>query len=148
MARISEDVSRVRMYVGPSIMYLINLSSLIILTVIIMFSVSVKLTLCVLAPLPIMAISIYYVNSITFARSTAIQQQLSRMTTFVQEVFSGIRVIKSFSAEPSVKHHFAGEVQTYKDRAMGQVRVEAFFFPLILLLIGLSTLLTRSFLSM
>lgn len=142
MARISEDVSRVRMYVGPSIMYLINLSSLIILTVIIMFSVSVKLTLCVLAPLPILAVSIYYVNSITFARSTAIQQQLSRMTTFVQEVFSGIRVIKSFSAAPGVRQHFSEEVQAYRDRAMSQVRVEAFFFPLILLLIGLSTLLT------
>lgn len=142
MARISEDVSRVRMYVGPSIMYLINMSSLIIICVVIMLSASVKLTLCVLAPLPILAISIYYVNSITFARSTAIQRQLSRMTTFVQEVFSGIRVIKSFSASASVKQHFAEEVQLYKERAMSQVRVEAFFFPLILLLIGLSTLLT------
>lgn len=142
MARITEDVGRVRMYIGPAIMYLVNLSTLIILVVTIMLSVNVKLTLCVLAPLPVLAISIYYVNSITFRRSTGIQRQLSRITTFVQEVFSGIRVVKSFSAEKSIEKHFAVEVNDYREKALGQVKVEAMFFPLIAFLIGLSTLLT------
>jgi ATP-binding cassette subfamily B protein len=142
MARITEDVSRVRMYLGPAIMYIVNLCTLIILVVGIMLSVNVKLTLCVLFPLPILAFSIYYVNSITFRRSTAIQQQLSQITTFVQEVFSGIRVVKSFSAETSVEGHFKEEVDAYKERSLAQVKVDAMFFPLIALLIGISTLVT------
>ncbi len=142
MARISEDVSRVRMYIGPAIMYIVNLSTLIILVVGIMLSVSVKLTLSVLLPLPILAFSIYYVNSITFRKSTAIQQQLSKITTFVQEVFSGIRVVKSFSAEKSIEKHFAEEVLAYKEKSLEQVRVDSMFFPLMAFLIGLSTLVT------
>lgn len=142
MARISEDVSRVRMYIGPAIMYIVNISTLILLVVPIMFSVSVKLTLFVILPFPILAVSIYYVNSITFRRSTAIQQQLSQITTFVQEVFSGIRVVKSFSAEKSVEKHFAEEVDMYKQKSLDQVKVDSMFFPLIAFLIGLSTLVT------
>ncbi|RYD72418.1 MAG: ABC transporter ATP-binding protein, partial [Sphingobacteriales bacterium] len=142
MARITEDVGRVRMYLGPAIMYIVNLSTLIILVVGIMVSVSLKLTLCVLLPLPVLAFSIYYVNSLTFKRSTAIQQQLSQITTFVQEVFSGIRVVKSFSAEKSIQKHFAEEVYMYREKSLDQVRVNAMFFPLIAFLIGLSTLVT------
>ena len=142
ISRITEDVSRVRMYVGPAIMYSINLSSLIILVVSIMLMVNVKLTLFALIPLPILAISIYFVNQIIHRRSTAIQEKLSDLTTFVQEMFSGIRVIKSFSSEKSVKEHFADEVEDYRERSMQLVRVDALFFPLILLLIGISTLLT------
>ena len=142
MARISEDVSRVRMYIGPAIMYSINLISLIFLVVGIMLSVNVKLTLCVLCPLPLLAISIYYVNNITYVKSTGIQGQLSRITTFVQEIFSGIRVVKSFSAEESVKKQFEKEVIDYKYLSLGLVKVNAAFFPLIVMLIGLSTLIT------
>ncbi|MGZ5244774.1 MAG: ABC transporter transmembrane domain-containing protein, partial [Bacteroidia bacterium] len=142
MARISEDVSRARMYIGPAIMYIVNLSTLILLVVPIMLSVNVKLTLFVILPFPILAFSIYYVNSITFRRSTAIQQQLSQITTFVQEVFSGIRVVKSFSAEKSVEKHFADEVEIYKQKSLDQVKVDAMFFPLIAFLIGVSTLIT------
>jgi ATP-binding cassette subfamily B protein len=142
MARVTEDVSRVRMYLGPSIMYLINLSSLIILTITIMLSVSVKLTLFVLLPLPLLAISIYIVNNITYKRSLAIQNQLSQITTFVQEVFSGIRVIKSFTAAESVKEHFIDETVQYKEKSMAQVKVDALYFPLIMALIGTSTLIT------
>jgi ATP-binding cassette subfamily B protein len=142
MARITEDVGRVRMYVGPAIMYSINLFTLIVLAVSIMLTVSVKLTIFALLPLPVLAVSIYFVNNITYNKSTGIQNQLSRMTTFVQEIFSGIRVVKSFSSESSVKMHFEEEVISYKSKSMGLVQVNAFFFPLILLLIGLSTLLT------
>ncbi|MEX0966652.1 MAG: ABC transporter ATP-binding protein [Bacteroidia bacterium] len=142
IARITEDVSRVRMYLGPAIMYTINLVTLIVLVVAIMLSVNVKLTLYTLLPLPVLALSIYFVNNIIHKRSTAIQEQLSRLTTFVQEVFSGIRVIKSFSSEQSVKDHFGEEVNVYREKSMAMVRVDALFFPLILLLIGVSTLIT------
>jgi ATP-binding cassette subfamily B protein len=142
MARITEDVSRVRMYTGPSIMYLVNLATLFLLTVPIMLAVNVKLTIFSLLPMPVLAISIYFVNKITYNKSTGIQNQLSRITTFVQEVFSGVRVVKSFSAEKSVKEHFEDEVIAYKRESMGLVKVESWFFPAILLLIGLSTLLT------
>ncbi|MDQ3072033.1 MAG: ABC transporter ATP-binding protein/permease [Bacteroidota bacterium] len=142
MARITEDVSRVRMYLGPAIMYLINMFSLILLVIIIMFSVSVKLTLFVLIPLPILAISVYKVNSYVHLRSTRIQAQLSRITTYVQEVFSGIRVIKSFSAESTVHKHFEEENEKYRDNMLSLTRVDALFFPLILMLIGISMLIT------
>ena len=142
MARISEDVNRVRMYIGPAIMYFINLLSTIILVVTIMLSVNPRLTMYVLMPLPILAIAMYYVNDITYKRGTYFQEQLSRMTTFVQESFSGIRVIKSFASEESVRTHFEDEVELYKNRALYLARVDALYFPAIALLIGLSTLIT------
>jgi ATP-binding cassette subfamily B multidrug efflux pump len=142
MARITEDVSRVRMYIGPAIMYSINLSSRIILTVIIMLSINVKLTIFALLPLPLLAVAIYFVNNITYNKGMGIQEQLSRLTTFVQEVFSGIRVVKSFASEKSVKEHFEEEVLAYKSKSLGLVQVDAFFFPSLLFLIGLSTLTT------
>jgi len=142
MARISEDVGRVRLYIGPAIMYGINLISRIILTVSIMLSVNVKLTLFALTPLPVLAFAIYLVNNITYTRGMGIQQQLSRLTTFVQEVFSGIRVVKSFASEKSVREHFEVEVVEYKKKTVGLVLVEAFFFPSMTFLMGFSTLLT------
>lgn len=142
MARISEDVNKVRMYLGPAIMYTMNLSSLIILVVIIMLNVNPLLTFYVLLPFPFLALSIYVVNSIIQRRSTAIQQQLSHLTTFSQEIFSGIRILKSFAAEKPVKDKFEEECENYRQKSMGMVKVDAVFFPLILLLVGLSTLIT------
>ena len=142
MARITEDVSKVRMYLGPAVMYTINLSSLIILVVSIMLMVNVKLTLYVLTPLPILAITIYYVNAIIQDKSLTIQEQLSRLTTFTQEMFSGIQVIKAFTSEQSVSNHFNREVEDYRQKSMGLVRVNSLFFPAIIMLIGVSTLLT------
>lgn len=142
MARITEDVSKVRMYLGPAVMYTINLSSLIILVVGIMLSVNVTMTLYVLIPLPILAISIYFVNAIIQQKSLIIQEQLSRLTTFTQEMFSGIQVLKAFTSEKSVANHFNREVEAYRQKSMGLVRVNSLFFPAIILLIGFSTLLT------
>lgn len=142
MARISEDVGRVRMYVGPAIMYSINLISLIILVVTIMLMINAKLTLLVLLPLPVLALSIYFVNSTINRRSTRIQAQLSRITTFTQEVFSGIRVIKSFASEDSIKRQFSEETETYQKHTLSMARVDSLFFPLMFLLIGSSILIT------
>ncbi len=142
MARISEDVSRVRMYIGPAIMYFINLVSMIVLVVTIMVSVNPKLTLYVLFPLPFLAIIMYYVNDITYRRGTIFQEQLSKLTTFVQESFSGIRVIKSFASEKSVNAHFEDEIEKYKNKALYLARIDALYFPVIAFLMGLSTLIT------
>jgi ATP-binding cassette subfamily B protein len=142
MARVTEDVSRVRMYLGPAIMYLINMGFMIALTVSIMVSVSLKLTLFVLIPLPILAISIYYVNQLTFLKSTGIQEQLSRITTFSQEIFSGIKVVKSFGSEKSVKDKFEVEAEDYRNRTLSLTKIESLFHPTIMFLISVSTLIT------
>lgn len=142
MARITEDVTKVRMYLGPAIMYSINMVSLIVLVVIIMLSVNPVLTMYVLMPFPFLAVSIYYVSNIMHKRSTLIQQQLSALTTYVQEMFSGIRLIKSFAAEKDVNKYFENECEDYRKKSMGMVQVDSLFFPLILLLVGLSMLIT------
>ncbi len=142
MNRISEDVSRVRMYLGPALMYSINLFVLFVLIMVTMLSVNVKLTLYVLAPLPLLSISIYFVSNIMNKRSEEIQEQQSHLSTFVQEAFSGIRILKSFVKEESTSNRFEVESEDYKDRNMKLVRVNSMFFPLMLLLVGLSTLLT------
>ncbi len=142
MNRISEDVGRVRMYIGPAIMYSINLVVLFILITITMFYVNVKLTLFVLAPLPFLSISIYYVSDLMNRKSEEVQIQQSKLSTFVQESFSGIRILKSFVKENTVVNEFARESETYKDKNMELVKINAMFFPLMLLLVGLSTLLT------
>lgn len=142
MARITEDVAAVRMYLGPGIMYTINFVSNIALVLIVMFSVNVKLTLYVLIPMPILAISIYFVNQVIHKRSTLLQEQMSTISTFVQEMYSGIRVVKSFAAEKLLGRFFDEESQEYKKRSLSLVQVNATFIPLILLLIGLSNLFT------
>ncbi|TAH43763.1 MAG: ABC transporter ATP-binding protein [Bacteroidetes bacterium] len=142
MNRISEDVSRVRMYLGPALMYSINLFILFVLIMITMLSVNVKLTLFVLAPLPLLSVSIYFVSNIMNKRSEEIQEQQSHLSTFVQEAFSGIRILKSFVKEKTTSNRFEVESEDYKDRNMKLVRVNSMFFPLMLLLVGLSTLLT------
>ncbi|MEO6686145.1 MAG: ABC transporter ATP-binding protein [Dyadobacter sp.] len=141
MARISEDVSNVRMYVGPSLMYGLNLIVLFVLVISYMLTVSTKLTVYVLLPLPLLSISIYVVNNIMMKRSQEIQKQLSALSTYVQEAFSGIRVIKSFVQEKHSFTNFQTEAEDFKDKSLGLAKVDAIFYPIIVLLIGISNIL-------
>lgn len=142
MNRISEDVSRVRIFTGPAIMYIVNLVSVIGLSVFFMLKSSVPLTIYVLLPLPILAVIIYFVNSTIHKKSERIQQSLSNLTTNAQESYSGIRVIKSFVQEAAMQRFFVANSEMYRQNAISLARVEAFYFPSIMLLIGISTLLT------
>ena len=142
MSRMAEDVSRVRMFTGPAVMYLINLVTLISMSVFFMFKRQPELTLYVLAPLPILAFIIYFVNTIIHRKSEALQAALGSLTTNAQQSYSGIRVIKSFVQEESMFHQFEENSKRYKEQAVGLAKVEALYFPSMTLLIGLSTLLT------
>lgn len=142
MARISEDVGLVRMYLGPAIMYGINLLVLFPMVIGYMLTVNVELTIYSLLPLPILSISIYYVNNMINERSEKIQKSLSGLSTFVQEAFSGIRVLKAFVREEDSAKEFTKASVDYKEKSIRLTKVEALFFPLILALIGLSTILT------
>ncbi len=142
MARISEDVSKVRMYVGPAIMYGINLFTLFAMVIPFMFSINPRLTMYSLIPLPLLSISIYFVNNIVNKRSEEIQRSLSNMSTYVQEAFSGIRVIKAFVREADMDKHFDEASEDYKEKSLKLANVQALFFPLITGLIGLSVILT------
>ncbi len=141
MARISEDVSKVRMYVGPSIMYGMNLLVLFALVISYMVSINARLTLYVLLPLPILSVGIYLVENIVIRRSEEIQRALSRMSTYVQEAFSGIRVLKSFVQEQNSVNDFAHEADSYQDKSLRLTLVDALWQPLSVLLIGLSNVL-------
>ncbi|MBP6397379.1 MAG: ABC transporter ATP-binding protein [Saprospiraceae bacterium] len=141
MARISEDVSKVRNYLGPGILYGINLISLFTMTIYAMFSVNAQLAVYTLIPLPILSLSIYYVSSLINEKSTVIQQQLSKLTSISQEVFSGIRVVKSYGKEDQFNEYFASESEDFKAKSMNLAKINAYFFPLMILLINLSTLI-------
>ena len=141
MARISEDVSNVRIYLGPALMYGINLIVLFFLVISYMLTVNTKLTFYVLLPLPLLSISVYVVNSIIMKKSQEIQKQLSGLSTYVQEAFSGIRVIKSFVQEKHSFSNFEKEAEDFKNKSLGLTKVDSFFYPIILLLIGLSNIL-------
>lgn len=140
--RATEDVNRVRMYVGPAIMYTLNTAVLFFLVIYFMFDVNAQLAIYSLLPLPFLVVAIYYVNTIVNHRSEKIQAQLSKLSSFVQERFSGIRVIKAYVRETPNKAIFEAESQAYKANAMGLVNVQAMFFPTMLLLVGISTILT------
>ncbi len=142
MNRIAEDVSRVRMYTGPAFMYVINLSSTILFCVYFMLKENWELTLYVLAPLPILAVTIYSVNTLIHKKSTLIQGLLSDLTTTAQESYSGIRVIKSFVQEKAMLKFFNNNSEEYKKNAVSLAKLEAVYFPSMALLIGLSTLIT------
>ncbi|WP_273447416.1 ABC transporter ATP-binding protein [Neolewinella agarilytica] len=142
MSRITEDVNKVRMYLGPAVMYCANLLSTIALVVVSMLAVSPTLTLYTLIPLPFLAISIYYVSNIIHTRSTFIQQQLSKLTSVAQEVFSGIRVVKSYVRERQQVNYFAQESEQYKEMSMNLAKVDAWFFPLMVFMVGASTIIT------
>jgi len=142
MNRISEDVSRVRMYVGPAIMYTINLIVLFVMVIFTMWKVNPTLTAYVLTPLPVLSILIYWVSREINKRSEAVQAKLSDLSTFVQEAFSGIRVMKAYNRLDEKEHEFSEHCNDYKATNLGLVKVNALFMPAMILLIGLSTILT------
>lgn len=142
MARISEDVSRVRMYLGPAIMYGVSLLTLFPMVIFYMISVNAELTLYSLLPLPVLSISIYFVNNLINERSEKIQRSLSELSTYVQEAFSGIRVLKAFVREEDSAREFAIKSEEYKTKSIHLTRVNALFFPLIMALVGISTIIT------
>ena len=142
MNRISEDVSQVRMYLGPGIMYTLNLIALFILVLYQMIAISPTLTLFVLLPLPLMSFMIYKVSSTMNLMSKSVQKEQSFMSTLVQESFSGIRVVKAFSRENIIGEKFNNSAKNYHSKYLSLVKVNALFMPTIVFLIGLSTILT------
>ena len=142
MNRISEDVSRVRMYTGPALMYFINLIAVIGFSIYFMFQSDVRLTIYTLCPLPVLAIVIYYVNAVINQKSETIQAQLSTLTSEAQETYSGIRVIKSFAQEKAIIDHFKLNTKAYRKGVLSLAKTEALYFPSMGLLIGISTLIT------
>ena len=141
MSRISEDVSRVRMYVGPALMYSINTVTLFVIVISYMISIAPKLTLYTLLPLPILSFLIYRLSRAIHERSTLVQQMLSKLSTFSQESFSGINVIKSYAIETNRTHVMTAISKESKTKNMSLVQVQAWFFPLMILLIGISNVL-------
>ena len=142
MNRISEDVSRVRMYAGPAIMYSVNVLVTLVIVISTMLSINAKLTLYVLLPLPLLSWIIYRISQLINKKSERVQRELSVISTYVQEAFSGIRVVKAYGREGQSSEKFSDLSNAYKDVNEGLFRVNALFFPTMLLLIGLSTLVT------
>lgn len=141
MARVSEDVSKVRMYVGPALLYGINLVTLFSMTIYAMFQVNSTLSWWTLLPLPFLSLSIYLVSSRIHRRSAIIQEQLSDLNSNAQEVYSGIRIVKSYVKESQFGNYFLKESEDFKSKSLDLARINAFFFPLMILLISASTLL-------
>ena len=141
MNRISEDVSKVRMYLGPAVMYTLSLAFLIGFVLYAMCSISVKLTLYTLLPLPVLSISIYYVSTLINKKSERVQSKQSELSSFVQETTSGIRVLKAYNRENAYMNFFRNESDSYKTLILSLIKIEALFMPLIIMLVGLSTVL-------
>ncbi|NNE31940.1 MAG: ABC transporter ATP-binding protein [Winogradskyella sp.] len=141
MNRISEDVGKVRMYVGPALMYTINTITLFTVAIIYMVSTAPKLTLYTLIPLPILSVAIYKLSRMINKRSTIVQQSLSTLSTYSQETFSGITVIKSYGIEPRTNREFEGLSSENRQKQINLTKVQALFFPLMILLIGVSNLI-------
>ncbi len=141
MNRISEDVSRVRMYTGPALMYFINLAAVIVLSIWFMWTTDAILTLVALSPMPLLALTIYWLNARINKKSELVQQSLSSITSIAQESYSGIRVIKSYSREAAQTNVFRQKSEQYKTESLDLAKSEAFYFPSMAMLIGLSTLL-------
>ena len=142
MNRISEDVSKVRMYLGPALMYSINILILFSLVISKMLSISITLTSYVLLPLPLLAFSVYFVSYKINRNSEKVQEQLSKITTITQENLSGVKIIKAFSNEENTLLVFYNTCKQYTKRQLQLVKIEAIFFPLIITMIGISTVLT------
>ena len=142
MNRISEDVSRVRMYLGPALMYGMNVTILMIMVIPFMFYINSTLAFFSVLPLPLLVVSIYYVQNIINKRSERIQESLSDLSTYVQESFSGIRLIKSFVREGNFSNVFKEKSNQYKEKSLDLQFVLALFFPIIMTLIGLSIIIT------
>ncbi|MEO5583931.1 MAG: ABC transporter ATP-binding protein [Flavobacteriales bacterium] len=141
MNRISEDVSKVRQFIGPAVMYIINLVVLTILIVWVMLDVNVELTIWSLAPLPLLSVAIYLVSDTINKRSMATQQQQSRLSSMAQETFSGIRVVKAYAKEALIVDRFRHAAKDYRKTSLAQAKVDSMFMPAIMLLVGLSTAL-------
>ena len=142
MNRISEDVNRVRMYVGPAVMYTLNLVVLLVMCTVVMLRIDVELTLYTLSPLPFMMIAIFYVSKTINKKTDLVQQQQSKLSAIVQESISGIRVLRAFGREQSFANTFSDESEHYKQKQLKLVRIDALFMPVIVILVGLSTILT------
>ena len=140
MNRISEDVSKVRMYVGPAIMYSVNTITLIIITFFYMFKQSPELTLYTVSPLPILSFTIYKLSRVINIKSKIVQESLSKLSSFSQEVFTGIKIVKSYAMQDSTAEQFEKISQQNKENQLGLVKMQALFFPLMILLIGISNL--------
>jgi len=145
MNRITEDVSRVRMYGGPALMYSINTAALIVIVIIYMINASPKLTLYTIVPLPILSVIIYKLSKEIHKRSTIVQEYLSKLSTFTQESFSGISVIKAYGIEPQTSVNFKSLAAESKEKQINLTKVQAWFFPMMILLIGTSNLLVIYF---
>jgi ATP-binding cassette subfamily B protein len=141
MSRITEDVSKVRNYLGPGILYGLNLITLFPMTIIAMFQVNTELALYTLIPLPLLSISIYYVSSMINKKSTVIQQQLAKLSSVSQEVYSGIRVVKSYGRENEFNRYFESESEVYRQQSLSLAKINSYFHPLMILLINCSTLI-------
>ena len=142
MNRISEDVNRVRMYLGPAIMYTINLIILVVMCVLVMWRIDAELTLYTLSPLPFMMIAIFYVSTVINKKTEKVQAQQSKLSTMVQETMSGIRVLKAFGREKYYTEAFSQESDDYKKKQLELVKADSLFMPVIAILVGLSTILT------
>ncbi len=141
MNRISEDVGKVRMYFGPAIMYTMNMLVLFIIAITKMWNIDTKLTLYTLLPLPVLSVSIYVLSHIINKRSNIVQQYLSKLTTYAQETFSGINVVKAYTIEGFTSNSFEQLANTSRDKNISLYKAQALFFPLMLLLIGISNIL-------
>ena len=142
MNRISEDVSKVRMYLGPALMYGMNVTILMLMVIPFMFYINSNLAFYSIMPLPLLVVSIYLVQNIINKRSEQIQESLSDLSTYVQETFSGIRIIKSFVREINFERVFTIKSKEYKNKSIGLQFVLALFFPVIMTLIGISIIIT------
>jgi len=141
MNRISEDVSKVRMYIGPAIMYTINTISLFAIVITYMMSVAPKLTMYTLIPLPILSLIIYKISIVINLKSKIVQEYLSKLTTYTQESFSGVKIIKTYTVEKNINKELNKLANKSKDKNMSLVKIQAWFFPLMILLIGISNIL-------
>ena len=141
MSRITEDISKVRMYVGPAIMYSINTITLFIIVITFMFSISPSLTIYSLIPLPILSFTIYTLSKKIHIKSTVVQEYLAKLSTFSQEVFSGVKIIKSFNMQKIVTEKFDNLSSSSKNKSVDLSKVQALFFPLMILLIGISNVI-------
>ncbi|MDB2494753.1 ABC transporter ATP-binding protein/permease [Flavobacteriaceae bacterium] len=141
MNRISEDVSKVRMYAGPALMYSVTNLTLLIVTISYMFYKAPSLAIYAIAPLPLLSFAIYKLSAAIHKKSTVVQQYLSKLTSFTQESFSGISVIKAYGIEPRIISDFSKLSEESKNKNIDLVKVQALFFPLMILLIGLSNIL-------
>ena len=145
MNRVSEDVSKVRMYFGPAVMYSLNMVVAFVVTLILMIKTDLTLTLYTIIPLPILSVSIYYLSRLIHKKTTIVQEYLSKLTTAAQETFSGIRIIKSYNTEQSSIEYFDNIAESSKEKNIELYKIQALFFPLMILLIGISNLIVIYF---